>query len=150
MGIEENKKTLQRYFDELMNDGDYSKVNEILHEDYVGSAAGGIKGVEAHKQYRNHMYSAFPDGRFETLEMVAEGDKIVIFQEVTGTLVGEIQGIKGKGQLIKRITANIYEMKDGKVFRGLSRGVTDYLSFYQQLGALPSTEEIIKGYNNSI
>ncbi|MFC1900997.1 ester cyclase [Chloroflexota bacterium] len=149
MGIEENKKTLQRYFDELMNDGDYSKAGEILHEDYVGSAGGGLKGIEGHKQYRNYMFSAAPDGRFETLEMIAEGDKISIFQEMNGTLDGEYQGIQGRGQPITRLIASIYEFKDGKVIRGLTRVVIDNLSFYQQIGALPPTEEIIKAYNES-
>jgi predicted ester cyclase len=150
MGIEENKKTLQRYFDELMNDGDYSKVNEIIHEDFSGSGGGGIKGIEAQKQQRDYMYSAVPDGRVEILEMIAEGDKIAVFQEVKGTLTGVFQGIKGKGQPIDRVWACIYEFKDGKVIRGLTRIVIDNLSFFQQVGALPPAEEIVKAYNDSL
>ena len=151
MGIEENKKTLQRYFDELMNDGDYSRAEEIIHEDFEGTAGGGIKGIEAHKQYRNYMFSQ-GTGRMETLEMIAEGDKIAIFQEFNGTFIenGEWQGIKGRGQSFTRVIASIYEFKDGKVVRGLKRVVVDNLSFFQQLGVLPSTEEIIKAYNDSV
>ena len=79
MGIEENKKTLQRYFDELLNDQDFSKSDEILHEEYSGSAAEGLKGVEGLKQYRDYMHSLSSDLHWETLEMIAEGDKISIF-----------------------------------------------------------------------
>ena len=74
MGIEENKKTLQRYFDELMNNGDYSKAEEILHENYTGSGNGGVKGIEGHKQLNQLWHSAGPDMHYETLEMIAEGD----------------------------------------------------------------------------
>lgn len=150
MGVEENKKTLQRYFDELINKQDYSKVDEILHEDFSGAGGGGIKGVEGHKQLNKYMHSAAPDAHWETLEMIAEGDTVVIFQEFTGTLIGEYQGIRGKGQSINRIFSSIYEFKDGKVIRGLTRVVMDNLSFYQQVGALPTTEEIIKTYNDSL
>ncbi len=31
MSVEENKKTLRRYVDELMNNLDYSKADEIIH-----------------------------------------------------------------------------------------------------------------------
>lgn len=150
MGIEQNKKTMQRYNDELMNEGDYSKVNEIIHEDFSGSAGGGIKGIEAQKRQRDYLWSAAPDARVEILEMIAEGDKVVIFQQVKGTLTGEFQGIKGTGQPIDRTLACIYEFKDGKVFHGLTRMVMDNLSFFQQVGALPPTEEIVKAYNESL
>ena len=133
MGIEENKKTLQRYFDELMNNGDYSRADEIIHEEYEGVRAGGIKGIEAHKQYRSFMFSQ-GSGRMNTLEMIAEGDKIAIFQEAKFTLDGEWQGIKGKGQLIDRIMASIYEFKDGKVIRGGTRYVVDNLSLFLSTG----------------
>jgi predicted ester cyclase len=149
MSIEENKRTLQRYFDELMNSGDYSKVGEILHEDYFGSAGGGLKGAEGHKRYRSYMHAAAPDGRFETLEMIAEGDKVAIFQEWKGTFVGVFNGIQGRGQTIAVAMFSIYEFRDGRVFRGLTRQVTDNLSLFQQIGALPPTEQIVKAYNES-
>jgi len=150
MGIEENKQTLQRYFDELFNNQDYSKADEIIHEDYTGSAGGGIKGIEGFKQLNQQWHSAAPDLHFETLEMIAEGDKVVIFQEFGGTLVGEFGGLQGKGQSITRIGARVYEFKDGKVYRGTTRNVADMLSFFQQVGALPPTEEIVKAYNDSL
>ena len=55
MGVEENKVIMQRYFDELMNNRDYSKADEILHPEYTGSAGGGLQGVEGHKQV--HYYA---------------------------------------------------------------------------------------------
>jgi len=149
MAIEENKKTLQRYFDELFNNQDYSNADEILHEDYTGEAGGGIKGLEGFRRLNQIWHSAASDLRFETLEMIAEGDKVVIFQKLKATLTGELNGIRGKGQSITRTLVRIYEFKDGKVIRGGMRSVGDMLSFFQQLGALPSTEEIVKAYNES-
>ena len=150
MGIEKNKKIMLRYFDEFLNNQDYSKADEILHEEYSGSAGGGLAGVEGLKQYVSYMHSIWPDGHWETLEMIAEGDKVSIFQEFTGTFKGEFQGIQGKGQQNTVPIAAFYEFKDGKVFRGLTRGLTDLLAIYQQMGVLPPNEEIVKAYNDSL
>jgi predicted ester cyclase len=151
LGIEENKETLQRYFDEIMNNGDYSKAGEILHRDFSGSAGGGLRGIEGHKQYRDYMFSAAPDGHWETLEMIAEGDKVVIFNEFTGTfkVPGEFQGIPPTNRPFTRVIAGVYEFEDGKIIRGLTRQVSDMLPVLQQLGFLPSTEAIIKSYKES-
>lgn len=149
MGIEENKKIVQRYFDELHNKQDYSKADEILHEDYSGDAGGGLKGLEGFKQYSKLMHSICSDVHYEILDMVAEGDRIAIFGEWRGTWDGEFQGIQGTGQQIARSQACVYEFKDGKVYRGLVRVVSDGLSLYQQINFLPSTEEIIKAYKES-
>jgi predicted ester cyclase len=149
MSVEENKKIMQRYFDEIMNNGDYSKADEILDEDYSGSAGGGLKGVEGHKQYRNLMFKATPDAHWETLEMIAEGDKVVLFNKLSGTQTGELMGIPPTNKPFTRVIAGVYEFKEGKIIRGLTRAASDMLSPLQQLGVLPSTEEIIKAYKES-
>jgi len=149
MGIEENKKTLQRYFDELMNNRDYSKADEILHKDYSGSAGGGFKGVEGHKQYTSYLHSVFSDLHWATLEMIAEGDKIAIFQKCSGIHEKEFGGVPGTGKRMSFDMVSVYEFKDSKVYRGLTRVFYDYLNMYQQFGVLPSTEEIIKAYKES-
>ena len=147
MGIEENKKTLQRNIDEMMNNGDYSKANEIMHEDYVSPRGGGI---EESKQHRDFLWTSVPDAHIEILDMIAEEDKIAVWQKVKGTFTGGLYGLKGKGQSFDRVYASIYEFKDGKIIRSSNREVIDTLSFFQQLGVLPSTEEIVKAYNDSL
>ena len=150
MGIEENKKKLQRYFDELHNKQDYSKADEILHEDYSGSAGGGLKGLEGFKQYSKFMHSLASDAHYEILDMIAEGDRIAVFGEWKGTWDGVFFSVQGTGQQFVRSQADVYEFKNGKVYRGLVRGVSDVLSTLQRVNILPSTEEIFKSYNDSM
>lgn len=150
MGIEENKRIMQRYFDELMNKRDYSKVDEILHADYVGSGGGGIKGVEGHKKYTAYMHSVFSDLHWETLEMIAEGEKIALFQKLSGVHEKEYGGFPGTGKRFSiNLMVSVYEFKNGKVCRGLTRQVYDYLNLYQQLDILPPTEKLVKEYKES-
>ena len=149
MSVEENKKVLQRYFNELHNKQDFSKADEILHQDYSGAAGGGLKGLEGFKQYSKFMHSMASDAHYEILDMIEEGDRIAVFGEWRGTWDGVFFGVQGTGQQFVRSQADVYEFKDGKVYRGLVRGVSDLLSAFQKVNILPSTEEIIKAYNDS-
>ena len=149
MGIEENKEIMRRYIEGFLNNRDFSEADEILHQDYTGSAGGGIKGVDGIKQYLTYMNTVVSDGHWETKEMIAEGDKVSIFQNYTGTFDGVYEGIQGKGQPLSFQIAGVYEFKDGKVNRGLSTAITEWLDFHQQIGVLPSTEEILKSYKES-
>jgi predicted ester cyclase len=149
MSIEENKAIMQRYFDELMNNRDYSKADEILHPDYTGSAGGGLQGVEGHKQYTSWVHSVFSDLYWETLDMIAEEDKIAVFQKPRGIHEGEFQGVPGTGRSFSFDMVSVYEFKDGKVYRGLARIVSDTLIFYQQVGVLPSNDDFIKAYKEA-
>ena len=149
MGIEENKKTLQRYFDELHNQQDYSKADEILHEDYTGSG-GGIKGVEGLKQFIKQQHSQSSDLTYKTMDMIAEEDRIAIFLEVSGIHDGVFNGVPPTGNTFSIAQVSVYEFRDGKVYRGLSRTLLDQLGLYQQLGVLPSTAEFVQAYNDSL
>ena len=150
MGIEENKVIMQRYFDELMNNRDYSKVDEIPHEDYAASEGHGLKGIKGHKQYIDYLHSGSSNGHVETQELVAEGNKVVAFSKWIGTWDKEFIGIPPNGKQFSYDMIGMYEFKDGKVYRGLVRSLGDKLGQYQQLGFLPSTEEIIQAYKDSL
>ena len=78
MGVEENKAILQRYFDEVLNKGNHDVMEELMDEDFNGAPSGGtISGRDAHIAYFDNARAIFPDLYIETLEMVAEGDKVV-------------------------------------------------------------------------
>jgi len=150
MGIEQNKVIMQRYFTELMNNQDYSKADEILHEDFSGAAGEGIKGIEAHKQYNQGMHTAIPDLFIDVKEIIADENKAAVFSVWNGKHAVVIQGFLPTGKTFGFDMASVYEFKDGKVFRGIPRVVSDTLGLYQQVGILPPTEEIIKAHNDSI
>ena len=149
MGVEKNKEIMQRYFDELMNNSDYSKADEILHEDFSGAAGGEIKGIEAHKLYNQGMHTAIPDLFIDVQEIIADENKAAVFSLWNGTHNTVIQGFPPTGKKFSFDMASIYEFKDGKVIRGIPRVVSDNLGLYQQVGVLPSNEEILKAYKES-
>jgi predicted ester cyclase len=141
MGIEENKKVLQRYFDEVMNGRDYTNIDELMHDDFNGKPGNeSISGKESHKQYSKWWYSVFPDGRNELKEMIAEGDKVVAYSVNTGTHTGaDFFGQPASGKKFEFGIMAIYTFKDGKLISG--RVIPDQLSAFQQLGFYPPLPE---------
>ena len=84
MSIEENKEVLQRYFDELFNNQDYSKGDEIIHEDFAYAFSDDLKGVEGHKKHTADIHSWFSNLHVEILDMAVEENKAVVLEEMTG------------------------------------------------------------------
>jgi len=150
MGIEENKVIMQRYIDELLNKRDYSKANEILHQDFTAVGGGGAKGIEGHRKYTEYMRSISSNIHREILQMIAEGDMIAVFCQNTGTHDGDGLGFIPTGNQFSFENVAVYEFKDGKIINGAVRAFQNLLSTYQQIGVLPSTEELIKSYNDSL
>jgi predicted ester cyclase len=81
-------------------------------------------------------YQAIPDARAEVLEVVAEGDKVVLVDRFGGTHRGEFFGRSGKGDHVEWMAIHIYTIRDGKVFEDAV--MTDALAIMQQLGLAPS------------
>ena len=150
MGTEENKKTLQRYFDELMNNQDYSKADEIIHEDFTYSFGGGFKGVEGHKKHMADIRSRASNLHIVILDMAVEENKAVVLQEWTAIHDKEYNRIPATNKSFSWRHAGVLDFKDGKIVRTTTHIVRDDLSFFQDLGVLPSNEEIIRNYNESL
>ena len=60
MGIEENKNTVKRYIEEILNDLDYLRAGELLSDDFFGES-GLIKGIESHKKNFEEQRKGIPD-----------------------------------------------------------------------------------------
>ena len=150
MGIDENKVIVQRYIDELITNLDYSRADEILHEDFTYSWGGGFKGVEGHKQHTADIHSMFSNLQARILDMAVEENKAVVLQEWTAIHDKELNGIPATNKSFSWRHAGVLEFKDGKIVRTTTEIVEDRLSVFQDLGVLPSTPEIIKNYNDSL
>ena len=137
MGIEQNKATLKRYYDEIFNGGDFSVWDELMDENYVTVTANGTeyKGLEGAKRRHASTSAAAPDGRTSIDEMVAEGDTVVIRGFTTGTNTGEFMGIPPTGKPYKAAFTAFYYFNNGRIVRGWA--LHDGMGRFQQLGVIP-------------
>lgn len=83
---------------------------------------------------------AIPDAQGEVLDVVAEGDKVVLVDRFGGTHRGEFFGSPGTGNHIEWTAIHIYTIRDGKILEDAT--MTDSLAMMQQLGLVPSATKV--------
>ena len=137
MGTEENKATLKRYYEEVFNNNDLSKWNEMVDEDYVLHAAvdSGLRGLEQLKQTQVNRLALAPDTKITIDEVIGEGDGLAVRGDFVGTHTGEYQGIPPTGKKFTRAYMGFYRFKNGKIAE--VRTVQNVLGMFQQLGVTP-------------
>ena len=95
MGIEENKALTLRFLEEGINQASMAAFDELVAEDVADHYAppGFPPGREGWKQNRLAFKAAFPDGRWELADVVAEGDLVVVRVPFSGTHLGTFFGV---------------------------------------------------------
>ena len=138
MGVEENKATLKKIFDEIWNKGNVDFIPELISPEYVNrSPQGEMKGHDGYKQQIEMVRTAFPDLHMVIDFIIGEGDYLASQVTMTGTHQGEYLGIPGTGKKVTYQHALFTHFKDGKSEEAVPFG--NALSFYQQLGVSPPT-----------
>jgi steroid delta-isomerase-like uncharacterized protein len=79
--------------------------------------------------------AAFPDGKHEVEQIVAEGDRVVARCTWTGTHRGAFQGIPASGRAVALTTFLELRIREGRLVE--YRGLFDALGMMQHIGALP-------------
>ncbi|WP_310723388.1 ester cyclase [Streptomyces sp. N2A] len=139
-GTASNAATLNR-FHSAVNSGDLEVISKAIDEfvapDLVFHAPVpmGATGAEALKGVWEVLLRAFPDLHVTVEETIAEGDKVVSRNTVTGTHRGEYQGLRPTGKTVSYSEIFIFRFVGGRIAE--IRGVVDVLAQLRQLGALP-------------
>ncbi|GAB2862833.1 hypothetical protein GCM10027176_75950 [Actinoallomurus bryophytorum] len=92
-------------------------------------------GAAALKQVWATLLRAFPDLHVAVEDVIAEGDKVVCRNTVTGTHQGEYMGRPPTGRSITYNEILISRFADGRIAE--TWGIVDVLSQLRQLGAVP-------------
>jgi len=143
MGIEENKEVVSRLA-EAMEKHDISSMDELLTDDCVfhllNSNPPQDKGREQVKE--TFIANIFSDQTFTVDDVIAEGDRVLLRLTVSGKHTGKILNIEPTGKFTSATRFSIYRVQDGKIAECWT--LNNDLDLYQQLGALPPSEEIGK------
>jgi predicted ester cyclase len=97
-----NKANLQQLYDRVMNSHDVDAADELItpdRPDHDGTFPPEFtRDREGFKKLFRMLIGAFPDLKFTTDFMVAEGDMVSAFNSVQGTHRGEFMGIPPTGK----------------------------------------------------
>src|SRR3712207_9306941 len=92
---EANKAVARRLFDEVLNQHNPARIDELCAPNYVARIMPAELPAdrEGAKQFLSHYFSAFPDLQFTIEDMIAEGDRVVVRFTGAGTHHNDLQGL---------------------------------------------------------
>ncbi len=142
MTAEENKVLAGRFIEEAWDKGNLSFIDEVVTDDFVyhGSPPSFPPTREGFKQIVAMSRAAFPDLRIVVEDMIAEENKVAVRYTMRGTHRGELMGLPPTGRQVGVPGIVVLRVADGKLTERWENA--DDLGLMQQLGAIPSPEEI--------
>ncbi|MGW5432361.1 ester cyclase [Streptomyces sp. NPDC004059] len=134
-----NKATAARFHDAVSTRDPeiISKtIDELVAPDVLFQAPVpmGMTGAQALKQVWTVLLRAFPDVHVKVEDVIAEGDKVVARNTVTGTHRGEYRGMPPTGRSVTYGEIFVFRFEGGRIAE--IWGVVDVFSQMRQLGAV--------------
>src|SRR5262249_16905938 len=131
----ENREVVRSFVD-AWNTRDLLRFDDLMAESCrltVGSAEVSCSPF-ATRAIVERWLAAFPDYRFELLDVIAEGDRAVARMPFSGTHWGPILGIEATGRSVHVSEIVIFRIEDGKIVEAWEE--YDEISLRRQLGAV--------------
>jgi len=113
----DNKTIVRRYYEELLNTGDISNIENYIADDYE-EVHDGVRyklGINGAREHIKGVRLVYPDIKLIIENQISEGEWIATIYSVTGTFKNEWLGIKPTGEKITYTGVNVDRLKDGKI-----------------------------------
>ena len=135
----ENVGLIQRFYDEVLGEGNLDLIDELTTDDVVDHEEGfpdQPEGREGVRFFVNGMREAFSDLKGKVGVSLEDGNLAAAEVTITGTHTGDFMGIQATDKSFEIESMDIIRVEDGKCAEHW--GVTDMMSLMQQIGAVPA------------
>ena len=117
--LNSNKKTVTKYFNEVINTQKLNRMGEFFSTDYILHTMDG-KDVRSsqdssHIATIRQVYKAIPDVHWTIDYIIAEGDMIAINTTITGTAKAEMFGLPAGQKKVRFKEMFFYRLKNDKI-----------------------------------
>jgi predicted SnoaL-like aldol condensation-catalyzing enzyme len=137
MNIEENKRVVGEFYEEVFRKRNLSVVGRYMHDDYIQHNPDARQGKEGFIEFHEGFFAAVPDFCATINRMVAEADLVFVYNTITGTHANEgFLGYPPTGNKIRFDTVDMFRLKDGKLCEHWD--VADTRALFTQVGAIKS------------
>lgn len=131
-----NKRVVRDFYEAVFVNHDLGAVDRFMHDDYIQHNADCPQGKAGFIEFHRGFFAAVPDFRATINMMVAEDDKVFVYNTVTGTHTGHgFLGYPPTNNQIRFDTVDMYRLRDGKLCEHWD--VADTRALFTQVGALP-------------
>jgi predicted ester cyclase len=138
VSLEANMALVRRYLEEVIHQGDVDAIDESIATNHVLNWPGSptpMYGPEGFKHLLIIYASAFPDLRWTTEEVTAQGETVVARLLARGTHQRELMGIPPTGKHVTWTETHIFRVAAGKLVEHWTN--VDQVGMLQQFGVLP-------------
>ncbi len=136
---EKNMETVDRYFNEIMNQGKVDIIEEVVDENFafiIPTQPEPFRGYDGFKGFVQYLRNAFPDIHFTIEKKIAEKNKVAARWKITGTHKGEFLGAPPTNKFVEDYGIDIFTFSKGKLLT-VHVNENDY-GLMKQLGIIPS------------
>jgi len=148
---EQNLATARRYFDELLNQGRFSVMDEIVSEDFQFRlpTQPTLSGQESLRGYISYLRSAFSGLKFEVEREAASDNKVAIRWRIIGKHIGEFNGLAPSGVQVEEYGIDFFEFWKGKI-RSVNVVANQFGFSNQMMARRPEPRPMTPEENNAI
>jgi len=132
--LEKNKKLVEMLCMTVFQKHDFSRLDEIMRDDYIQHNEDTPQGKAGFKQFFEQMFKAMPDFNYTIKKIVAEGDTVMMYSTTTATHLGEWLGNPPTGNKLNFDVVDIFRIENGKIAEHWD--VADTLKLFTQVGKI--------------
>jgi steroid delta-isomerase-like uncharacterized protein len=137
--VERNKAIIRELTEVIWNRAELDRVGEFYSEDFTSDYAPyapprkGLAGIRAMVE---GAHKTNIDYREEILDMLGEGDRVMVRLMLTGTVRSHWGPIPAAGKYLAMQEVVVITFRDGKIVH--QKGLVDNLHALRQLGVVPT------------
>ena len=132
--LEQNKKIVEMLCVTVFQNHDFSKLDEIMRDDYIQHNEDVPQGKAGFKEFFIDMFKVMPDFKYTMKKIIAEGDIVMMYSTTTATHQGEWLGNPPTGNKLDFNVVDIFRIEDGKIAEHWD--VADTLKLFTQVGKI--------------
>ena len=130
--VENNKRLVEVLCKTVFQQHDFSKLDEIMTDEYIQHNADVPQGKAGFKQFFEMMFKAFPDFSYTMKKIIPEGDIVMMYSTTTGTHKGLFIDNPPTGNKLYFDVVDIFRIENGKIAEHWD--VADTLTLFTQVG----------------
>jgi len=146
MPVKQNIQLMQRWFQEVWNEGRTQSVYDLMSPNAVGKGQTGPQGAEVHGPaefvpFVERIRGAFPDMKLTIEDIFGAKDKVVVRWSATMRHSGEGLGLAPTSKPVQLTGTSIARILEGQIVEGWDNW--DQLGMLEQIGAYKQPEAVI-------
>ena len=136
MPAEENKKLIEKIFNEVINERNFDKLDQIFAPNYVNYGIPNSKpGPDGFKEILQQFLDAYPDMKITIEHLIAEGNMVATSGYWTGTNKGSFMGAAPSNKPVKVSYIDLWKIENSKCIENWVQ--MDMIGMMMQTGAMP-------------